>query len=71
MLMEKPNSRDVYALFTLYSQQREVIADIRTMSDLSEQANMLNELMLFRSRNIAVRGGYLFCSAQIDGRNGA
>lgn len=46
LLMEKPNSRDVYALSTLYSQQREVIADIRTMSDLSAQAQMLQENML-------------------------
>lgn len=46
MLMEKPNSRDVYALSTLYSQQREVIADIRTMSDLSAQAQTLVEDML-------------------------
>jgi hypothetical protein len=46
LLLEKPNSRDVYALSTLYSQQREVIADIRTMSDLSGQAEMLKDSML-------------------------
>lgn len=41
-----PNSRDVYALSTLYSQQREVIADIRTMSDLSGQLELLSRDML-------------------------
>lgn len=39
--LEKPNPRDLYALSTLYSQQREVIADIRAVTDLSGQVEML------------------------------
>jgi hypothetical protein len=35
------SSRDIYALMALYSQQREVIADIRSVTDLSEHANLL------------------------------
>ena len=34
-------SRDVYALMALYSQQREIIADIRSIKDLSEQVHLL------------------------------
>ena len=36
-MMDSPNSRDVYALSTLYSQMREVIADIRSAKDVSSQ----------------------------------
>lgn len=35
------NSRDIYALSTLMSQQREVIADVRSITDMSQQAEML------------------------------
>lgn len=34
-------SRDIYALSTLMSQQREVIADLRSISDLSGQVELL------------------------------
>jgi hypothetical protein len=40
------NSRDIYALSTLMSQQREVIADLRTMVDMSGQADMLKRLVV-------------------------
>lgn len=36
-MMDSPNSRDVYALSTLYSQMREVIADIRSAKDVTQQ----------------------------------
>ena len=36
-MLENPNGRDVYALSTLYSQMREVIADIRSAKDVSQQ----------------------------------
>lgn len=35
--MENPSGRDVYALSTLYSQMREVIADIRASKDIESQ----------------------------------
>lgn len=35
--MENPSGRDVYALSTLYSQMREVIADIRSSKDIEGQ----------------------------------
>lgn len=38
--------RGVYALCTVYSQQREVIADIRTLTDLSGQVQMIDEQVL-------------------------
>lgn len=34
---KRADQRDLYALCTLYSQQREVIADIRSVSDMSSQ----------------------------------
>jgi hypothetical protein len=40
------SSRDIYALSTLMSQQREVIADMRTIADLSGQVQMLINLVL-------------------------
>lgn len=39
-------SRDIYALSTLISQQREIIADIRTLSDLSGHMQMIREAVL-------------------------
>lgn len=36
-MAENPSSRDVYALSTLYSQMREVIADIRSSKDVEAQ----------------------------------
>lgn len=36
-MQEAPSSRDVYALSTLYSQMREVIADIRSSKDVTQQ----------------------------------
>ena len=36
-MMKDPSSRDVYALSTLYSQMREVIADIRSAKDVTQQ----------------------------------
>lgn len=35
------NSKDVYALMTMYSQMRETIADIRSIKDMNEQAEEL------------------------------
>lgn len=40
------SSKDIYALSTLMSQQREVIADIRTIADLSGQVQILINLVL-------------------------
>lgn len=40
-LKENLTSRDVYALSTLMSQQREVIADLRTLTDMSQQVGMV------------------------------
>mgnify|MGYP003602434744 CR=1 FL=1 len=37
MLSGDPNGRDVYALSTIYSQMREVIADIRSAKDVTSQ----------------------------------
>ncbi len=36
-MLQGPTGRDVYALSTLYSQMREVIADIRASKDVSQQ----------------------------------
>jgi hypothetical protein len=38
---KNPTTREIYALATVYSQIREVIADIRSISDMSDQANAL------------------------------
>lgn len=38
---EKLETRDLYALMQMFSQQREIIADIRACSDLSQQANLI------------------------------
>jgi hypothetical protein len=38
--------RDVYALSTLISQQREIIADIRTLADLSGQMVLIKDVVL-------------------------
>lgn len=38
---ETVSSKDVYALSTLYSQMRETIADLRSISDVNQQADML------------------------------
>lgn len=40
-LRENLTSRDVYALSTLMSQQREVIADLRTLTDMSQQVGLI------------------------------
>lgn len=40
------SSRDIYALSTLMSQQREVIADLRTIVDMSEQVDMVQRQVL-------------------------
>ena len=40
-LLEEKTPRLVYALSTIYSQQREVIADIRTITDLGQQVELL------------------------------
>lgn len=40
-MKDKPSSRDVYALSTLYSQMREVISDIRASADMSSQIHEL------------------------------
>lgn len=45
-LRENLTSRDIYALSTLMSQQREVIADLRTLVDMSEQAEMVQRQVL-------------------------
>lgn len=44
--MKSGQSRDYYALCTLMSQQREVIADIRSVSDMSGQVAQLDTNML-------------------------
>lgn len=44
--MKSGQSRDYYALCTLMSQQREVIADIRSVSDMSGQVTQLDTNML-------------------------
>lgn len=45
-LLENPMSRDVYALMTLYSQQREIINDIRMISDLGGQVELIHSHVL-------------------------
>ena len=45
-LLENPMSRDVYALMTLYSQQREIINDIRMISDLGGQVELIHAHVL-------------------------
>lgn len=44
--LKSGQSRDYYAFCTLLSQQREVIADIRSISDLSQQVSILDENVL-------------------------
>lgn len=44
--MKSGQARDVYALNNMISQQREIIADIRTLADLSGQMNMIRENVL-------------------------
>jgi hypothetical protein len=44
--MKSGNQRDYYALCTLMSQQREVIADIRSVSDMSGQVTQLDQNLL-------------------------
>ena len=44
--MKSGQSRDYYALCTLMSQQREVIADIRSVTDMSGQVATLDENVL-------------------------
>lgn len=39
------NSKDVYALMTMYSQMRETIADLRSIKDMNEQAEELGRLV--------------------------
>lgn len=40
-MLDNPSGRDVYALSTLYSQMREVIADIRSSKDVTSQIHEL------------------------------
>ncbi len=50
---ESKNARDVYALNVLYSQQREVIADIRAVTDMSHQVDQLvNDVLQPMTRSI-------------------
>ena len=42
-LQSSLSSRDIYALSTLMSQQREVINDLRAVADMSQQVGMLYE----------------------------
>lgn len=44
--LKSGQSRDIYALSTLISQQREIIADIRTLSDMSGQIEMFKHQVL-------------------------
>jgi len=44
--LKSGHSKDIYALSTLISQQREIIADIRTLADLSGQIQMVVEIVL-------------------------
>lgn len=44
--LKSGQSRDIYALSTLISQQREIIADIRTLSDMSGQIEMIKTSVL-------------------------
>ncbi len=41
--LKSGQSRDIYALSTLISQQREIIADIRTLADMSGQIAMIRD----------------------------
>lgn len=50
-ITESGNSRDVYALSTLISQQREIIADIRTLADDSDIANNIRLMILQPQHN--------------------
>lgn len=50
-ISESGNSRDVYALSTLISQQREIIADIRTLADDSDVANNIRRMILQPQHN--------------------
>ena len=42
-LKQQMSSRDIYALSTLMSQQREVINDLRSISDMSQQVAMIHD----------------------------
>lgn len=44
--LKSGQSRDIYALSTLISQQREIIADIRTLADTSGQSDALKTAVL-------------------------
>ena len=44
--LKSGQSKDIYALSTLISQQREIIADIRTLADLSGQILMVKDMVL-------------------------
>ena len=44
--LKSGHSRDIYALSTLISQQREIIADIRTLADMSGQMTMMKDMVL-------------------------
>lgn len=46
LLAEMPSGKDSYALSTMYSQQREIIADMRTLTDMSQQAQLLVDSVL-------------------------
>lgn len=45
-MTKKLSSRDLYALSTIMSQHREIIADIRTVSDMGQQVQMTVEQVL-------------------------
>lgn len=41
-----PSTRNVYALIAMYSQQREIIADIRALSDYTENVNQIMSMII-------------------------
>ncbi len=73
-LTEGSNSREYYALCALYSQQREIIADIRSVSDMSGQvasmdANVIRPLISSTGQNVLdsmfqIRKIIIECSAK-------
>lgn len=50
-LLAEKSPRLVYALSTIYSQQREVIADIRTITDLGQQVEILENSVYVPARS--------------------
>lgn len=60
----KPDSRDLYALCALYSQQREIIADIRSVSDMSGQVATM-ESTVIRPMISSIGQNILDCMFQV------